>query len=785
MQARETWIRRAIASHLAIGVLAVASSASAASQSSQQQTCLNALTKSGSDVIKFHGKAALKCLAHAADRDSDRLGDDGETLTAQACLTNDVGSKVAKKTQRTIDTDADRCQGEAAPEFAHPGAAAINASASATALALVEALFGPDLDVSVVSSAIDDDGAQCQAEVLRGAQRIVADMWRVGRDAVKRGLKGSDRSAGISPDTPADSAANLQGEVLAKSLDDGKGKIAGAVDRLASRAQVRCGAAQTPLAMMFPGACASAADVSQLAACASDVARGLYFTSVAGLQGTEVECDLTDDGAHDNSCESAAQRQHLLERTAYGPDTYTIARLQTLGLNGYIDEQLDPNAIDDSSVDGIIAATYPSQLLNVVEVRDCYPQNGSSACPPGYDGGDKNDVWRDMEESELYRATASRRQLEAILVDFWFNHFSVTGSVGQQKWNTPSYLRDSIRPWVLGNFTESVLRMARGPAMLDYLDQRLNQIGNPPGTGYNENFSRELLELHTMGVTAPYTENDVKELARALTGWRDEWNNVGAFDPDYPGFRYDDTRHDDLGAKIVLGQLIDFSADGEREGLEAVTLAAQHASTASFICTKLVRRFVGEAPPFALVDRCTATFLVTTDAADQLRQLMELLLKSREFQLFPEYRRNKVKRPVMLVPSLLRTVGANPDPGVANYTYWRRQAANLGERIRNADPPTGYPDDSLVWASPGGLVQRFNLVESACQLYGSSLGASGSGTSAQVVDSVIGVLFPLDGVSSETRTAAIAYLDSISAGSLQKIEQACAFLLSSREFLLH
>ena len=112
---------------------------------------------------------------------------------------------------------------------------------------------------------------------------------------------------------------------------------------------------------------------------------------------------------------------------------------------------------------------------------------------------------------------------------------------------------------MLGNFEESVLREARGPAMLDYLDLRENQVGVPPGTGYNENFPRELLELHTMGVTGPYTESDVKEMARALTGWREEWNNEANFDPDYPGFRYQNSRHDYLGSKTILGQVDRFA----------------------------------------------------------------------------------------------------------------------------------------------------------------------------------------------------------------------------------
>jgi uncharacterized protein (DUF1800 family) len=769
---------------MVLPVAAFAGIALAAPQSSDQQRCLNDLTKAGADVVKHQGKADWKCLRNAARGRTVKLGDPGETLTAQACLTNDVGGKVARKKQRTTDKDLLHCQGSGSPGFAYAGATAVNAAAGGESLQIEAAMFGADLDAVVVDYHVDRDGAKCQEEVLRGANRIVDDMWRVVRRGVKDALKGKDRRAGAAPDLPAHSSDNLQGEILAQSLEDLKGNIQGEVDRLAGKAASRCAGATTPLAQMFPGDCSGAATIGGLVDCVEAIARGHFYRSVEGFYAMSVECDLTDDGAHDESCVSPAQQRHLLDRMGYGPDPYTIGRIEALGLNGYIDEQLDPGSIDDSAVEATLASNYPSLALNVVEVRDCYPKNGGGTCP-GIEGGAKNDVWKELEESEIYRAAASHRQLEAALVDFWFNHFNVSASIGQQKWNGPSYLRDSIRPWVLGNFEESVLRMARGAAMLDYLDLREDQVGSPPGTGYNENFPRELLELHTMGVTAPYTETDVKQMARALTGWREEWNNEANFDPDYPGFRYQDGRHDYLGAKMILGQIVDFPMDGELEGFEAIALAARHPSAAHFICTKLIRRFVHEDPPFALVNECAATFLASQDDPDQLARVTELILKSKEFQLYPEYRRGKVKRPAVLVPSLLRAVGVDPDPAVVDYRDLRLLLEDLGERIRNADPPTGYPDDSVFWASPGGIVQRFNLLEEESVSQAASWGVSGAAPTADIVDGVIDVLFPLAGVSPATRTAAIGYVDSLTATDAQKVEQAGAFLLSSREFLTH
>ncbi|HYD47132.1 MAG TPA: DUF1800 family protein, partial [Terriglobales bacterium] len=284
----------------------------------------------------------------------------------------------------------------------------------------------------------------------------------------------------------------------------------------------------------------------------------------------------------------------------------------------------------------------------------------------------------------------------------------------------------------------------------------------------------------------PYTESDVKEVARALTGWRDETNNENNSDPDYPGFRYDNNRHDYLGPKMVLGQVVHSPGDGELEGFQVIAVAVEHPSTAPFICGKLVRRLVGDDPPFVLVDQCAQAFVAAHSAPDQLRTVTELILKSKEFQLFPEYRRSKVKRPVVLMASALRALIVDIDPMATDYRDVRITLGDLGERIRNADPPTGYPDQSIVWASPGGMMQRFNLLEAAAQQHASGWGVSGALAHADIVDQTAAVLLPLAAVTPATRSAAIGYLDSlVTATNAEKVEQAGAFLLSSPEFLTH
>ncbi len=770
---------------MGFAVVLGASVAVAAPQTKDQQNCLNDMTKAGANVVKTQNKSNWKCLRNANKGKTDKLGDPGDTLTAQACLTNDVGGKVAKKQAKTVTKEGLRCQAPTGvPDFAYEGSATINTAASAGPVTMVAAVFGADLDVAVVDDDLDQSGAKCQQEVLKGANRIVDDAWKVVRTGIKDGLKGKKRRAGISPDAPVDALLNLQSEILAQALDDLKGKIQSEADKLAAKAQQRCSVAVSTLAQMFPGDCVAAASVTELSDCVAGVAMGHFYQEAEGFYGMSIACDLTDDGVHNESCVTADQQRHVLDRITYGPEAYTIGRIQTLGLNGFIEEQLDPLSLDDSTTDTALAANYPSLAMDFNELRLCYPQGGGGACP-GSVGGNKNDVWKHLQESEMYRASASVRQLEAVLVDFFFNHYNVAGTAGRREWDTTPYVRESIRPYILDNFEEGVMRMTRGPAMLDYLDQRQNQIGSPPGSGYNENFSRELLELHTLGVDGPYDETDVKEAARALTGWREDYNNDGpGFE--YNGFWYRDSWHDYLGSKTVLGQVINFPADGEMEGIELIGIVSEHPSTANFVCKKLVRRFLGDGVPHALVDECAATFLANTAEVDQLEEVVRGILTSPEFLLFAEHRKARVKRPTTFFASLIRAVGVDPDPTVVNYVSIRKDVRDLGEEIRAAGPPTGYPDTSITWASPGGIIQRFNLIEEVTEDAATLWGVSGAGTSTQIIDDLIAVLFPVAGVADATRTAAIGFLDTIpGASDAEKVEQGGAFLLSGPEFLNH
>lgn len=342
----------------------------------------------------------------------------------------------------------------------------------------------------------------------------------------------------------------------------------------------------------------------------------------------------------------------------------------------------------------------------------------------------------ELSQQRVLRAVYSERQLEEVLTDFWFNHFNVDARKGPTRYMLTEYERDAIRPHVLGHFRDLLGATAKSPAMLFYLDNwmsadpngthpdrtrqgaaalgarlrqrraqrqgnraaqpdaagRAQQARNRP-TGLNENYGRELLELHTLGVDGGYTQKDVTDVARAFTGWTIETPRLGG------GFRFTPALHDD-GEKRVLGHVIK-AGGGQRDGEEVLDLVAVHPSTARFISTKLARRFVSDTPPASLVNRMAATF---TKTHGDLREVMSVLLTSREF-LAPEADRAKVKNPFEFVVSSLRATGAE----VRNAQPVVRAIAQLGMPLYQCQPPTGYKDSAETWVNTGALVNRMNV----------------------------------------------------------------------------
>ncbi|MBV9301723.1 MAG: DUF1800 domain-containing protein [Acidobacteriaceae bacterium] len=318
----------------------------------------------------------------------------------------------------------------------------------------------------------------------------------------------------------------------------------------------------------------------------------------------------------------------------------------------------------------------------------------------------QNVVASDLTEAKLLRAIYSDRQLEELLVDFWFNHFNVFIGKGGDRYMVPSYEREAIRPYVLGNFYDLLLATAQSPAMLFYLDNWQSVAADSAGPGakppnpnqkakrgLNENYGRELLELHTLGVDGGYTQKDVIEVARCFTGWTIASPRKGG------GFDYNDKVHD-KGEKIVLGQVIP-AGGGIDDGLAVLNILVHRPSTAHFISLKLAQRFVADDPPPSLVNRMAQVFRETQG---DLREVTKTMLTSPEFWSQGAYRA-KVKSPLEMVVSAVRATNANVDSAFPLANELQR----LGEPAYRKVEPTGYSSANAEWVSSAGLLERMNF----------------------------------------------------------------------------
>jgi uncharacterized protein (DUF1800 family) len=312
-------------------------------------------------------------------------------------------------------------------------------------------------------------------------------------------------------------------------------------------------------------------------------------------------------------------------------------------------------------------------------------------------------VARDLMESKLLRAIYSNRQLDEILDDFWFNHFNIFLDKGADRYLVTEYERDVIRPHVLGKFRDLLEATAKSPAMLFYLDNWQSVGPNAPQPrgpnakkgqrGLNENYGRELLELHTLGVDGGYTQKDVTEVARCFTGWTINQPQRGG------SFTFNRRTHD-MGAKVVLGVTIP-AGGGMEDGEKVLDIVAHHPSTARFISTKLAQRFVADDPPASLVDRMAQTFLKTDG---NLREVMRTMLDSKEFWSEGAYR-SKMKSPLEMVASAVRAVNGDVD-----FVFpLANQVAQLGEPLYRKQEPTGYSNSSQEWMNSAGLLARMNF----------------------------------------------------------------------------
>ncbi|MBA3947164.1 MAG: DUF1800 family protein [Herpetosiphonaceae bacterium] len=356
---------------------------------------------------------------------------------------------------------------------------------------------------------------------------------------------------------------------------------------------------------------------------------------------------------------------HVLNRTSFGPTTAEVARVRQMGTDAYIEEQLHPEAIDDSAVE--------QQLISFTTIS----MSGADLLSQGQQGAKQVDS--ELRQATMLRALNSRRQLQEVLVDFWSNHFNVYIGKEQCRFLKPLDDRETIRPHTLGRFRDLLGASAKSPAMLTFLDNRHNRKQAP-----NENYARELMELHTLSVDGGYTEADVEAVARCFTGWTVQ---DGAF-------RFAPNQHDRT-AKTVLGITIP-AGGGIEDGERVLDLLAQHPRTAQFITTKVCRRFVADEPPQSLIDRVAGVFQST---AGDLRQVTAAILHSPEFTASTG---QKFRRPFEYVAATARALGVQTagEPLI-------QQCALLDQAIFGAQSPAGYPDVAAAWMNTAGLVGRW------------------------------------------------------------------------------
>jgi uncharacterized protein (DUF1800 family) len=387
-------------------------------------------------------------------------------------------------------------------------------------------------------------------------------------------------------------------------------------------------------------------------------------------------------------------------------------------------------------------------------IRDFYLKNNLR--PP-------QQLIAELQASRILRAVYSERQLQEVMVDFWTNHFNVFAGKGADRWLLVSYDRDTIRPNTFGKFYDLLLATAQSPAMLFYLDNfqsvspnanmgvgrrlgqqrpqaqrgglldllmggaggaRRNQARQQPGAGganmpnpnqqaaqqrpkrgINENYARELMELHTLGVDGGYTQRDVQEVARCFTGWtifdpRGYRSAVTGVADDKAGQFYFNPRLHDDGEKLVLGHKIP-AGGGVKDGLMVLDILARHPSTAKFIATKLARRFVSDNPSPALVERVAAAF---TKSDGDIRETLRAIFTSPEFNS-PEAYRAKIKRPFELAISAIRTLGGETNGAPAIHQW----IAKMGQPLYGYQTPNGYSDVAENWVNTGSLLERLNF----------------------------------------------------------------------------
>jgi uncharacterized protein (DUF1800 family) len=437
-----------------------------------------------------------------------------------------------------------------------------------------------------------------------------------------------------------------------------------------------------------------------------------------------------------------------LSRQTFGPRIDERTQVAEIGLTAWIEEQLTPESIDDAPA-GWRIRRFDVLSMSAGQLRDRSDQL--------FDAYDPWPVANDFRQASLLRQIYSNRQLYEVMVEFWSDHFNISMQKGDCWFLKIVDDREVIRKHALGNFRDLLHASAHSPAMLVYLDNQSNLKDAP-----NENYARELLELHTLGVDGGYTQGDVMELARCLTGWTvKESFFLGEY-------TFDEALHDP-GVKTILGTMI--QPTGQSEAEQMLDLLAVHPSTAQFIASKLVRRFIADDPPAELVERAAQTFL---QANGDIKSVLRVILL--DGLTHPEWVRPKIKRPLNFMVSALRMLGAQTDGAPVLH----ERLGLMGQSPFTWPTPDGFPDVASAWM--GNLLPRwkFALDLAAKRIEGTQIDIQGlvvDATGASNIEAFIDGLTPIllgTSLPSENRDQIVQALRA--AGAEDNLETAAVIV---------
>jgi uncharacterized protein (DUF1800 family) len=464
---------------------------------------------------------------------------------------------------------------------------------------------------------------------------------------------------------------------------------------------------------------------------------------------------------------------HILNRIALGPTEEAVAHVKAIGIGRYIDEQLNPDTLPEPAALTERLAALNTQGLSASQLFVQYgppPSETMEGAKPTQEAiearmkrGDA--ILQQARAARIDRALYSPRQLQEVMVDFWFNHFNVYAYNGFDALWVGNFENEAIRPHVLGRFRDLLLATAQHPAMLFYLDNQASTAPTSPNArglfaGINENYARELMELHTLGADGGYTQDDVKTLALIFAGWGFDYHSLSTGSG--PAFGFDPTRHDP-SEKMFLGQRI--APGGAEQGIAAIDILAASPATAHHIAFELAQYFVADNPPSALVDRLALEFAKT---GGDIKAVMKALLTSAEFR---DSVGQKYKTPYQFVISAVRAAALpvqSPRPLLAAMD-------GLGMPLYGCQTPDGYKNTEAAWLSPDATMRRIGFA-AALARGGLPLGVSATDETAPAPHPVdAAALAPLLGPALSPHTLEVV------AGSPPELR--AALLLGSPDFM--